>query len=296
MNYYEKEAMANNIAQQIEDFDTTTQLLVNNITALEKQVLARQIVDSINRVRYFQMIENRDISADRADPNSHLFDPIKAVIFYKRNGNLEEAFWLSFLIVHFGENYQSGWNLTKNFYNNMGCQPQLTWDNVTQNPNLVEEWVNTYEQNPTIKLKFGNHRKYESISQLMAVIESYIAFVRSNNGQLPAYAAHADNAKQRFANLYDDFDVYRFGRLGKFDFLSILYKFGLAEIEANCCYLKEATGPKAGAKYLFGNLPTSQLDTNAQSLADYLGIGYQEMEDALCNWHKSTDRYEAYVG
>ena len=79
MNYYEKEAMANNIAQQIEDFDTTTQLLDNNITALEKQVLARQIVDSINRVRYFQMIENRDISADRANPNSHLFDPIKVI-------------------------------------------------------------------------------------------------------------------------------------------------------------------------------------------------------------------------
>lgn len=296
MNYFEKETMANSIAQKIEDFDTNTHLLVNNITALEKQVLARQIVDSINRVRYFQIIESRDINADRANPNHHLFDPIRAVIYYKRNGSLEEAFWLSFLIVHFGENYQSGWELTKNFYNNFGQQPQLTWDNVSQNLNLVENWVNTYDQNPNIKLKFGNHRKYESFSQLSEVINSYIAYIQANNGHLHVYAAQANDAKHRFENLYNDFNVYRFGRLGKFDFLSILYKFGLAEIEANCCYLKNATGPKAGAKYLFGNLSTSQLDANAQALADYLDIGYQEMEDALCNWHKSTDRYESYTG
>lgn len=296
MNYYEKEAMASNIAQQIENFSTNTQLILNNVTALEKQVLARQIVDSINRVRYFQILAGRDISADRANPNSHLFDPIKAVIFYKRNGNLEEAFWLSFLIVHFGENYQAGWSLTRNFYNNMGRQPQLTWDNVSQNPSLVEDWVDNYNQNQNIKLKFGNHRKYESMSQLRNVIEDYINFICSNNGHLVAYAAQAESAKQRFANLYNDFKVYRFGRLGKFDFLSILYKFGLAEIEANSCYLKGATGPKAGAKYLFGNLSSVQLDANAQALADYLNIGYQEMEDALCNWHKSTDRYEPYTG
>ena len=92
-----------------------------------------------------------------------------------------------------------------------GIATALHWrDNVSQNLNLVENWVNTYDQNPNIKLKFGNHRKYESFSQLSEVINSYIAFIQANNGHLHAYAAQANDAKHRFENLYNDFNVYRF--------------------------------------------------------------------------------------
>ncbi len=299
MNYAGKEIEANRIAQEIDTFAFASNLFVSNITALEKQVLARQIVDRINRVKYFEIVGSRGISPNRADPSHDLFDPIRAVFFHKHSNNLEEALWLSFLIVHFGENYQSGWKLTRNFYNNFGQEPKLTWDNVNSDPNLVDDWVDEYnqrKQNLNIKLKFGNHRKFQSIKHLRQVIDSYLDFTNSKGGQIQAFSISEGNSRQRFARLFKDINFYGFARLGKFDFLSILYKFDLVEIEADCCYIKGSTGPKDGAEYLFGNLNSSELDNRAQKLADYLGIGYQEMEDALCNWHKSTDKYMFYRG
>lgn len=73
MNYAGKEIEANRIAQEIDTFAFASNLFVSNITALEKQVLARQIVDSINRVKYFEIVGSRGISPNRADPSHDLF-------------------------------------------------------------------------------------------------------------------------------------------------------------------------------------------------------------------------------
>lgn len=86
-------------------------------------------------------------------------------------------------------------------------------------------------------------------------------------------------------------NVYRFGRLSTFEYLCLLGKMDLADVEPDSCYIAEASGPKRGAKLLFGVLDDAKLDDHAIGLADYLNVGYQEMEAAICHWQKSPDRY-----
>ena len=96
-------------------------------------------------------------------------------------------------------------------------------------------------------------------------------------------------------------DVYGFGRLGNFDFLTMIGKLHLAPIEPGSVYLQGATGPLAGAKLLFhGNraFPTGakRLGDRVDGLDSYLNVGKQVLEDSLCNWQKSPHRYVYFKG
>ena len=295
MNFQQKDVKANAITAQINTFSQNIAQVPAAAFPIEIDVLSRQLVDSINRVDYFKKVQSRSISLVRTDPNHVLFDPIRAILYYK-NHDLDEAFWLAFLMIHFGENYHSKWKLTKTFYGNFGQSPKLTWANVSNNPTLIDSWVSNI-QSSGIKLKFGNHRKYESFSHLKNVIVFYIQLVKSNGGHIQLFTPDQnENAKEQFKRLFKELKFYKFGRLGMFDYLSLIYKTQLANIEADSCYIKGSTGPKMGAKRLFGHLSDNQLDELSIQLADYLNIGYQEFEDAICNWQKSPDRYISYTG
>lgn len=96
-------------------------------------------------------------------------------------------------------------------------------------------------------------------------------------------------------------DVDSFARLAKFDFLTMVGKIGLASIEPGSPYLKGASGPLRGAILLFvenGVKPPSvkNLDTWVIELGAHLGVGMQVMEDSLCNWQKSPDKFIAFRG
>jgi hypothetical protein len=295
MNFQQKDTRANAIAAQINTFHQNITSLPAAASSIEIDVLSRQLVDSINRVDYFQKVQSRPISLVRTDPTHILFDPIRAILYYK-NHDLDEAFWLAFLMIHFGENYHSKWKLTKTFYGNSGQSPKLTWANVSNNPALIDSWVSQM-RNSGIKLKFGNHRKYESFSHLKDVITVYIGLVNQNGGHAQLFASYPhETPKDQFKRLYKELKFYKFGRLGMFDYLSLIYKTQLANIEADSCHIAGSTGPKLGARRLFGNLSNKQLDELSIQLADYLGIGYQEFEDAICNWQKSPDKYISYTG
>lgn len=295
MNFQQKNIRANTIMDEINDFNHNITILPAAAFPLEIDVLSRQLVDSINRVDYFQKVQSRPISLVRTDPTHALFDPIRAILYYK-NHNLDEAFWLAFLMIHFGENYHSKWKLTKTFYGNLGQAPKLTWANVSNNPSLIDSWVSNM-QNSGIKLKFGNHRKYESFSHLKDVITFYIQLVNNKGGHTQLFTPHPnETAKEQFHRLFKELKFYKFGRLGMFDYLSLIYKTQLANIEADTCYIKGSTGPKMGAKRLFGDLSNERLDDLAIQLANYLNIGYQEFEDAICNWQKSPNQYVCYSG
>src|SRR5688500_5740202 len=91
------------LKSSLKEFARTKYPLPGIETEANRISLCKQLVSSIHRIQYVQRIRERDISPLRANPRSELFDPLKAAIFHYRNGNIEEAFWLVFLSVHFGK-------------------------------------------------------------------------------------------------------------------------------------------------------------------------------------------------
>ena len=95
--------------------------------------------------------------------------------------------------------------------------------------------------------------------------------------------------------------IYRFARLGKFDFLAMVGKLGIVPIEPGSTYLRGSSGPLKGAKLLFFNDKSVKCDfdalqTQVDKLDDYLKIGKQAIEDSLCNWQKSPNKYRYFKG
>jgi Alpha-glutamyl/putrescinyl thymine pyrophosphorylase clade 3 len=125
-----------------------------------KATLAMQMVASLRRLEYSRIITTRDISPDRADPESPLFDPERAAVFHMRAGRLDEAFWLVFLITHFGKNLKHGWRLLRDVYSGLG-RGLWTWARVSANPAAFRTWL--HNNQGAICGGFGSHRKRESI-------------------------------------------------------------------------------------------------------------------------------------
>ena len=183
-----------------------------------------------------------------------------------------------------------------------------TWARVSAGPAAYGEWLE--HNRDTFCGKFGNHRKYESLkpgpSGTATAVESYVIWVKgcgSHEQMIARALAQAKNDKREaFALLYYQMRaVMRFGRTGRFDYLTMLAKVGLASIDADSTYMNDATGPKKGARLLFdgqidSKTGTSVLEARVAALEKHLGVGMQAMEDAVCNWQKSPNRYLPFRG
>jgi hypothetical protein len=94
--------------------------------------------------------------------------------------------------------------------------------------------------------------------------------------------------------------VKSFGRTARFDYLTMIGKLGLAPIEPGSAYLQGATGPVKGARLLFGDahavLSLKELDIRLVQLGGELNVGMQVLEDALCNWQKSPQKFRPFRG
>ena len=105
-----------------------------------------------------------------------------------------------------------------------------------------------------------------------------------------------------FDELYHSMkSVTRFGRTAKFEYLAMIGKLGLAPIAPHSAYLAGSTGPLKGARRLFSGAgePRAQpkdLESHLAKLERDLGVGFQVMEDALCNWQKSPNVFKAFRG
>jgi hypothetical protein len=287
-------------------------------TAANEVALVSQLVESMRRVQYVSAISARPISPLRADPASDLFDPLKAAIFHKRHGNTEEAFWLVFLFVLFGKHRVTGWRLARDVYGGLGQGYIWDWGRTSANPGDLRHWIAANEAvlrgADGIQRAFGNHRKFETLKESSQrgtgrVIESYVKCVRKLGSHKMvienALAGTGGDPRKAFQHLYGSMnDVISFGRTSKFDYLTMLGKLGLANIEAPSTYMNEATGPLKGARLLFGgskeaNISANQLDQYVIDLEGALSVGCQGMqvlEDALCNWQKSPDTFKAFRG
>lgn len=281
------------------------------------ETFARQLIDSVRRVEYVKVIGERNISDLRCNPHSILFDPLRAAWLYKSAGNINEACWLIFLSTHFGKHKKLGWQLCADLYGGLGTTV-WSWDKVTSDFNSFDQWYKSASLEITrdnIVRRFGNHRKYESLRYNanrapQKVFKSYINWIGgSHDHEVRFWEAsneiNSTNPNALFDCLYSSMkSVLSFGRTAKFDYLTMLAKFEIVDIDPLTLYLTGATGPKQGVNLLFygkksTNNTVQDLNHKVNELAKELPIAKlssQVLEDALCNWQKYPDKYIYFGG
>lgn len=287
----------------------TTKSLPGITNPIAKDCLIRQMVDSIRRIGYVKTINTKPLSPSCTDPSLTSFNPLLAASLHFRNGNQDEAFWLVFLLTHFGKNINTGWNLTRNVYGKLGNSSYWSWNNVCQDIVGFKTWLNTNQTILKSNGKVGNHRKYQSLSAYNKngtgdAIETYINWVGGNNlhKNLINNAINniGTNPKDLFNYLYNSMACVRsFGRTAKFDYLTMIGKLGFINIVPNSTYMQGATGPYSGGKRLFGkNESRRTIDSWLIDLEAHIGVyyGMQVLEDSICNWNKNPVRYKYFGG
>lgn len=293
----------------LQDFSQSTIALLGIATVAARQSLVRQMIDSLHRIEFVKRLGERPIDPARLDPDSNLFDPIKAAFSHLHGGDVDEAAWLVFLSTHFGFHRIHRWELTRRVYGALGLAPAWTWKRTSTRLTEFREWF-VLNAGALADVPFGNHRKYESVrvdaeNDLADTVSSYVAWIGSNRGHkvmlADAAATFGSDPKKLFDGLYRSMNVVQFGRTGKFDYLTMLGKLGIAHLEPPYPYLSGASGPVRGAKMLLTGSPvatmsTAELTDAVVRLGQALGVGMQVMEDALCNWQKSQDKYLPFRG
>lgn len=274
--------------------------------ATTTDTLAMQFVASLRREDYYRLVQTKRISPQRADPNSPSFDAERAVAFHMQQGNVDEAGWLIFLMTHFARRPDTHWRRLQDVYGRLGAGV-WDWAAVSANPTAFYHWLDANWQN--IRGAFGNHRKYESLRPtaqrpMSAVVADYLAWIGAA-GHAAFFAKAVREAGNDphtiFDYLYGMMAVRSFGRLAKFDYLSLVGRYGLAPIEAGSAYLDGATGPGRGARLLVDGDPTSataisDLQVELDKLNRRLQVGMAVMEDALCNWQKCPRNFLHFKG
>ena len=268
--------------------------------------LVEQLIASLRRESYYKRVQERAVSPRRADPNNASFDAERAVTYHIQNGNADEAVWLLFLMTHFGRPADTGWTRLKDVYGKLGSGI-WDWRSVSANPHAFSAWLATNWQH--IRGKFGNHRKYESLRTnsnrgTAKVIESYVNWIGPHG-----HVAYFSNVVHQTGNdphaifdaLYKKLKVTSFGRLAKFDYLSLLGRYNVTPIDAGSAYLHGATGPLRGARLLFDGSPNGassiqSIQPKLDALDTNLNVTMKVLEDALCNWQKSPRHFVHFKG
>lgn len=276
------------------------------LTPDRRDSLIEQLVDSVRRNQFVDYLTRAELSDSVTDPSDPAhFDPLRAAVVYHRRGNDDEAFWMLFLFVHFGKSRRRGYEYARAFYGRLGGQP-WTWTEVTENLSSLQTWLDNHTED--IKLTgggFGNHRKREGVGGIGAVVASYVDWVGSppvHRSRIDSLVTSAGNDPCRaFALLYDSMRaIYRFGRIACFDYLAMAGKLGLADVHPDKAYFQGSSGPRKGAALLFRGAdvptPATALEAEAAKLRDYLNQPFDVIEDALCNWQKSPDRFKPFRG
>jgi len=309
MKVNSRQALHKKLTQELAAFSTKHSLKgAHNSKILS--VLVDQLIDSIRRVEYVYLISSRQMSAAQADPSLPQFDPLKAAIFHRDNGNYNEAFWLTFLAIHFGKHLKTKWLRVQDVYGALGDKSKIwTWDKVSNSPQDFNHWIiSNYK---SIRGGFGNHRKYESMQPTaprspVRVVNSYLDWVGPTKCHTSILNPSINNdPRKQFEYLYRSMNkVASFGRTAKFDYLTMLGKLDLLEIEPGRTFMQGSTGPGDGARLLFERNINAAISNRALesiliemekdlSLGD---MGMQVLEDAICNWQKSPSRYRLFRG
>jgi Alpha-glutamyl/putrescinyl thymine pyrophosphorylase clade 3 len=273
-----------------------------------RYALIEQFLESIHRVKYVSVISQRGICPLRGDPTSDLFDPLKAAILRQRKNQFDEAFWLIFYFVHFGKNARTSWRLARDIYGQLGAPRYWDWAAINADIDGFREWLKTNQRTLKANGHFGNHRKYQSLDAYSAsgtgtAFKSYVEWIKpfgTHQRLVKTAEREVGNSPHKlFDYIYHSMNaVTSFGRMAKFDYLTMIGKMSLAPIAPGSAYLDGATGPVSGTRLLFGDKTSSlsALDQWLIMLGSELHVGMQVVEDALCNWQKSPERFMPFRG
>jgi hypothetical protein len=270
----------------------------HNLPGLRRKQDRGRFIDELMCSRKRVGMERMRVFPGSKDPADEEFYPPRSIRDLFRKGELDEAVWLTFLYIHFGRKEES----VRLFYGKFG-EGHWSWEKVRRDPRSVQTWMRAHGERVK-ELKFGNHRKYESNDPnkrvgTHAVIDSFVKWARRNGDGSPfkALAKFVTNGKRpedAFDEIFDAFDVLRFGRTAKFDFLCLLGNLGILRVSPGHCYLRGATGPRTGAILMVTGVRTKRLgrevETRIAELQEYLGVSAEAMEDALCNWQKEDNQ------
>lgn len=308
----EDKKLTRDLTEKLYSFDAHVFALPGVNSRYSMRCFVVQLIDSIRRIKYIEVIRSRKVSEVYSDANNKFYDPLKAAIWHLQNNELDEACWQVFIFTHFGKNKRSAWSLPREVIkgNRSG---QWTWEHICHDFEKFRSWLNTNQAVIKSAGSFGNHRKYQSLDAFSYTgtgnaIGSYIEWVGSSHRHQELFGRFAVDIGRDpmilFAYMYKEMNnVVSFGRTARFDYLTMLGKLGLVLITPDCTYLEDATGPKRGAKLLFsGSVNTSisneNLNLMVEFLEDYLDLffGMQVLEDAMCNWQKSPEHYQYFGG
>lgn len=296
---------AGEIDQALRDFSATVQPLCGVADDQARETLVWQMIASLRRLDYTRAIISRDIDRERTDPNSSLFEPERGAALFAREGQQDEAIWLIFLAIHFGQHGRHKWQMLRDVYSGLGKEV-WTWKRISNDPSALREWLRENVSN--IRGAFGNHRKYETLNPespqgTASVIESFVQCCAPSPALwFASLARRAGNDPGKiFDAAYSSLTIARFGRLAKFDLLALLGRLDLAPISPKSAYLIGATGPLRGARLLVDGDPSSKrsaraLDEILQRLDETVNVGMQVMEDSICNWQKSPSKFVHFTG
>ena len=297
--------MGREIDQALQTYETEKRSLPGIQAKNNRTAYIEQILESIRRVRYVSVISGRQLSPQRADPSSDLFDPLKAAVLFQRDGRLDESYWMVFLFVHFGMNPRGGWRYAREVYSGLSDTVMWDWASTSADPASFREWLADHEadlRREGVPGGFGNHRKYQSLDANSnigtgAAVESYVDWVsppRTHEELMHEALSQFDgDPRAAFDGLYESMDsVSSFGRTARFDYLTMVGKLNLAQIEPGSPYLQGSSGPLEGARLLYDSDESpARLDSWLIELDEYMGVGFQVIEDSICNWQKSPSSF-----
>lgn len=281
------------------------------VGAGHRAALIEQLVASVRRTMYFEDVRVRPSGPPVADPSDDAFDPLRAAVLQARADNRNEAFWLVFLFVHFGKHRRSGWRLIGDIYGRLGGGALWSWDAVSNDVSGFRQWLDDNVgaiRSLRPRRGFGNHRKYESLDAWSnggtgAVVASYVNWVGAagHDAHVAEITSDATTAAERFEALYGSVGtVHRFGRTAAFDYCATLARLGFVNFGPSSACLVGSTGPVKGAQLLFSepgqSLSPAKLEALMIPLRAELDVGFDVLEDALCNWQKSPAKFKPFRG
>ncbi|MBN9360691.1 MULTISPECIES: hypothetical protein [unclassified Devosia] len=277
-----------------------------------RKTLVEQMVSSLRRVEYVHGFRHRPaMSLRRVDPHSTLFDPLKGAFYLGSKGKRDEAVWIAFVGTHFGKHAKDAWKLAANVMGSFGQGPIWNAERYGAHTADFEAMLVAHQhdlKSKAISGRFSNHRQYQSkkpekIAKVFATFHEWLTATDGINARVrQIHEKVGQEPTTVFKELYRSMeDVYGFGRLGTFDFLTMIAKLDLAPIEADSVHFAGATGPLSGAKLLvLGAVDakgrTKGIEKAIDALDDYLLVGKQVLEDSLCNWQKSPKAYVYFQG
>lgn len=276
-----------------------------------RDTFVQQMISSLRRIEYIRNMQTRAIAPDRIDPNSNLFDPLKGAALLGQKGELDEAVWMTFVATHFGKHVEDAWKLASNVMGSFGAGPTWNFAAYAGQPAGFDAMLQARQADLAdhkISGRFSNHRQYQSKKpDKIALVFStfYDWLIADGDFNTKIRNIHQTVGQQPtvvFRALYRSMaSVYGFGRLGNFDFLTMVGKLQLAPIDADSVHMSGATGPLSGAKLLVQTpgaaaMSPKQIEAVVDSLDETLHVGKQVLEDSLCNWQKSPNHYLYFSG